>query len=206
MMHVSAVLRTSSIDPFAEAERRLREWGWQCGWGDDRQVCNLPYRDSRIKEMLDVGKAWKKNRDAHREREDRRRQAARKAAETRSARRANRVKICGTCGHIHYRECRRCAEDPRYTALGKQTRDFHPIEGGPARRISAAAAQIDQIVRSLPDEWATELLKRCYLDGNTPWRRHAWELRISWGGFKQQLEAAVEAVAERLATRTTAAV
>jgi hypothetical protein len=205
-MNAVMVMDAVSVDleAYTEAERRLREWGWQCGYGDDREVCNLPYRDSRLKEMLEVGKAWKKRRDAQQERDAKRREAAKKAAETRRARLANLVKICTTCGHIHYRECARCAKDPRFTALGKQTRDFNPNTNGPIQRIATSAAQVDLIVSALPADMR-DLLRRCYLDGTTPWRRHAWELRMSWSLFQQQHEAAVEAVADALAKRTGAA-
>lgn len=185
-----------------EAEERLREWGWQCGAYLADEAQRRPYRDTRIKEILEVGKAWKQNRDAKRERAERKSAAARKAAETRRLRRENLVSVCPRCGHIYLRECGRCAGDPKYTALGKQ-----PFSGGGnsdvVLRITATASAIDEVVAHLPPDMR-DVLKRCYCDGKTPWRAHAWTLRMSWAQFEQLREAAVEAVAERLAKRTDA--
>jgi hypothetical protein len=188
-----------------EAEQRLREWGWQCGAYLSDEAQSRPYRETRIKEMVEIGKAWKANRDAKRERDERRAAAARKAAETRKLRRENNVSICPRCGHIYLRECQRCTGDPKYTALGKQTHDFHARESADVvLRITGTASAIDEVVAHLPPDMR-DVLKRCYCDGKTPWRAHAWTLRMSWDEFDRLREAAVEAVAERLAKRIDAA-
>lgn len=199
---------TPDVD-VGEAERRLREWGWQCGAYLDDEAQRRPYRDTKIKALLDVGKAWKQStaaREARRARRDARRAAARRAAETRRRIRENKFTVCDRCNLLFFSaSCPRCAGDPLYTALAKQTRDNQPNLDGPVLRITAEAAQVDEIVGRLPRDMRT-LLKRCYCDGRTPWRAHAWSMGVSWERFEELHEQAVEAVAERLAKRFDAVV
>lgn len=202
---VAAMIEPLDIEA---AEDRLREWGWQCGAYLDDDSQRRPYRDTKIKALLDVGKAWRQNsaaREARRERREKRRAAARKAAATRRRIRENRFTVCERCNLLYFSEaCPRCAGDPRYSALGKQTRDNQPNLSGPVLRISAEAARVDEIVGGLPPEMRA-LLKRCYCDGKTPWRAHAWSMGVSWDRFEELHEQAVEAVAQRLAKRFDAA-
>jgi hypothetical protein len=181
---------------YVETDRRLREWGGQCGpvLEDSRR----PYRDTAIKEMVDVGNRFRRDRTLRKDRRDRRRASAVKAAELRKARRENRVSICSACGHLHFGECKRCKGDPRYTALGKQTRSFAP-RAEPVARVTAAAAEIDVIVAHLV-AWQREVLHRRYLF-DQPARISAKELFISHTEFELRVAAAIEQVTDMLATR-----
>lgn len=182
---------------FPEAHERLCDWGYQCG--PAAEAARFPYRETRIKEIIDVGRAWRQKRETAKQLRAKRKAAARAAAETRRKLRAGDVKVCGRCGLVFVNVCRRCAWDPKYTAMGKQTRSFieAPLPVGPA--ISAAAAQIDAIVGSLK-KWQRDVIRAAYVD-QKPWRVAAAEARISLWEFERALGAAVERVSEQLATR-----
>jgi hypothetical protein len=202
-LNLNAIIATPYDLDVDDAEERLREWGWQCGAYLSDEESRRPYRDTKIREIVEIGKQWHRDRDARREAKERRKAAAAKAAATRARIRENKFTICDRCNLLFYAAtCPRCAGDPLYTGLGKQTRSFAPRDSdGVVLRITGSAAAVDEIVAGLPPD-LRDVLKKCYCDGKTPWRKHAWTLRISWREFDQLREAAIEAVAERLAKRS----
>lgn len=182
-----AAMVDPAADIFIETDRRLREWGTACRSNSER--LGLP-ASSGIARMIEVVSVF----------EQRRHRVGKKKKARVVALPTGRAKICSGCELVYAAdECPRCG--PRPTARGSQTKSFKPIT---SIDLSSSVTVTDAVIASLPG-WAKKIIMRAYL-WSEPDRISAYELGIPKQVYRLHREAAVEMVAERIASRAGAAI
>lgn len=183
---MSAAVRA---EDFLDVQKLLYQWGDECRSKADE--LGLP-QSSGLKRLIEQRHVIDKQR------RDLRKRKRRVKPDERIQLRQGVVAIECACGMIRFDgECPRCAGDPREpdrSVHAVATRSFKPVS---ITSVSAEAVRIDVIVAASPG-WMRKVLMLSYL-----WLQRdsvaCQRLRIRQSTYREQREAAVEYVAQRLA-------